>query len=112
MKILICDDKQRQSEATERAVEAGMNSGPGHDVETLVASELRDSVRCFFDAVSRVLNGDDNAGPDSIDSPFNGFDVLIVDNNLTGLELDGARHTAETIIGYLRRSQTCLTSSL
>ena len=27
---------------------------------------------------------------------------MIVDNNLTGLELDGARLTAETIIGYLR----------
>ncbi|MDE0332053.1 MAG: hypothetical protein OXL41_09310 [Nitrospinae bacterium] len=71
-------------------------------MEMLAGSELKDSLTSFFSAVSGVLNGDSNLSSASINSNFDGFDALIVDNNLTGLGLDSARLTAETIIGYLR----------
>ena len=102
MKILICDDKPWQCEQTERAVKSGISSDSGYDVQILAGSELKDSLKSFFAAVSSVLNGNGSAESASINSSFDGFDVLIVDNNLTGLELDSARLTAETIIGYLR----------
>lgn len=93
MKILICDDKPEQAEITEREIASWDGS-----VTTLASDDLKQALSTFFrDSVSSVLGG--NAG---VDSEFDGYDVLIVDNNLTELKLDGARLTAETIMGYLR----------
>ena len=80
-----------------------MKISSGDDkVKTLAGTALKDGLMSLFGAVSGMLNGNGSASSESVASDFDGFDVLIVDNNLTGLELDGARLTAETIIGYLR----------
>lgn len=93
MKILISDDKPEQAEITEREIASWDGS-----VTTLASDDLKQALSTFFrDSVSSVLGG--NAG---VDSEFDGYDVLIVDNNLTELKLEGARLTAETIMGYLR----------
>ena len=91
MKILICDDKLEQAERTEREI-ASRGS-----VELLSDENLKQALTSFFGSVPSILNGTAVS-----DSEFDGYDVLIVDNNLTELQLDGARLTAETIIGYLR----------
>ena len=63
---------------------------------------MKDSLTSLFDNVSSVLNGGSMPDQGLEATDFDGFDLVIVDNNLTGLDLDGARLTAETIIGYLR----------
>ena len=96
MKILVCDDKPSHGERTRRAIASR------GDVEVLAGTDLTKALKSFFRCVSKALNGasipDDELGA----KDFAGYDLVIVDNNLTGLELDGARLTAETIIGYLR----------
>ena len=96
MKILICDDDPGQCERTKRAIESR------GEVEGLEGAELKRALKSFFGSLSTVLNGASipEQGLDADD--FAGYDLAIVDNNLTGLELDGARLTAETIIAYLR----------
>ena len=97
MKILVCDDELGQCERTEREVESR------GDVTGLAGEELREALRSFFRGVSTALNGGSIPVDCVLDAPeFNEYDLVIVDNNLTGLELDGARVTAETIIGYIR----------
>ena len=95
MKILICDDKEDNAQKTEQ--EIGTLGG----VKLLADKELEETLTSFLSYVSTVLDGRASTGNKSVDS-FDGFDVLIVDNNLTELKLGGARLTAEAIIGYLR----------
>ncbi len=95
MNILICDDKLKQAEKTKREI---ISRG---SVNTLAGEELKETLTSFLGSVSSVLGG--SIGTDSeFERSFDGLDVLIVDNNLTDLQMDGARLTAETIIGYLR----------
>jgi len=91
MKILICDDKLEQAERTKRGI-ASRGS-----VEILSDEKLKKTLSSFLKSVPSILDG-----AAITDSEFDGYDVLIVDNNLTELQLEGARMTAETIIGYLR----------
>ena len=96
MRILICDDKPSQCERTRKAIDSR------GDVEELAGSRLKNGLTSLFGNVSGVLNGSATTDKRLESTDFDGFDLIIVDNNLTGLELDGARLTAETIIGYLR----------
>lgn len=91
MNILICDDKPEQAERTKREI-ASRGS-----VEILSDERLKQALSSFLGSVSSIFDG-----TAVTDSEFDGYDVLIVDNNLTELQLEGARLTAETIIGYLR----------
>ena len=91
MKILICDDEPS------RAEEAKKKIGYRADVEMLAGENLRDELSQFFDSIPSFFDGNMEKN-----CKFNGYDILVFDNNLTGLKLKGARLTAETIIGYLR----------
>lgn len=96
MRILICDDKPSQFNRTKSEIESR------GEVHGLAGEELKDALTLLFASVSEVLNGNEPPGTQQLATKFDGYDVAIVDNNLTGLELEGARLTAETIIGYLR----------
>ena len=96
MKILICDDKPLQYELTKKAIDSR------GEVEGLAGRRLKDGLTSLFGDVSGVLNDGTTTSRRLEGTAFDGFDLVIVDNNLTGLEFDGARLTAETIIGYLR----------
>ncbi len=96
MKILICDDKEDNANNTKDLIDSrGI-------VESLHSTELESTLITFLNDVSGILDSNESAGNGSVSSDFDEFDVLIVDNNLTELQLGGARLTAETIIGYLR----------
>ena len=94
MKILVCDDQQDGFEAARQRI-------PSRGVHGLYEDGLRDALSELFDAISKVLGGDLAPDPAEI-GPFAGYDVAIVDNNLSELDFKGARLSAETIIGYLR----------
>ena len=93
MRILVCDDRPSQCGRTMRAI------GPRSEVSGLAGGELKSALTALFKRVSKALNGD---GESECPDHFKGYDVAIVDNDLTVLELVGARLTAETIVGYLR----------
>ncbi|MDE0625889.1 MAG: hypothetical protein OXH99_05780 [Bryobacterales bacterium] len=96
MKILVCDDKPAEGGNTLRAIE------PRGDVTVQAGADLRKALRSFFKDVTTTLDGESTVNDELDAQHFAGYDLAIVDNNLTGLELDGARLTAEAIIGYLR----------
>ena len=97
MKILICDDKERNAEKN-----ASKLTNSGCTVESLHSTKLKSALTNFLKRVSGLLDLNDSAGNGFVSSEFDEVDVLIVDNNLTDLQMGGARLTAETIIGYLR----------
>ncbi len=92
MKILICDDHADECDVTKTKLDKRA------DVHTFAGDRLKQALLSLFQRVAEVLEGRDKPAETS----FNGFDLAIVDNNLTDLNLAGARLTAETIIGYLR----------
>ena len=94
--ILVCDDDEEQCGKTVRALD-GIGT-----VTTLAGEDLTQALTALFEKISTVLNSRSNANDTEIQSEFDGYDIAIVDNNLTGLSLKGARFTAETIVGYLR----------
>ena len=96
MKVLVCDDDVAQSRRTERAL------GGRAEVTLLAGEDLTQALTALFGGVASVL--DEGIYPKGVlaDGRFDGFDLAVVDNNLTGLELRGARLSAEGIIGYLR----------
>lgn len=96
MKILVCDDKPSQCERTMNAIRSKSK------VTGLAGNELKSALTGLFDSVARALQGEGESEEWDSSNEFSGYDVAIVDNNLTALELEGARLTAETIVGYLR----------
>ena len=95
MKILVCDDQQAGFEAARQRIPTD------HEVIGLCEHDLKDALRELFAAISQLLRGDVTAEPHRLEQ-FADYDVAIVDNNLSALEFEGARLSAETIIGYMR----------
>ena len=98
MRILVCDDYESGFKAVECAI------GERHLVRRLVGKELRSELVGLFKGVSASLSSE-AASPSETETPaemFKGVDVAIVDNNLSALEIAGARLTAESIVGYIR----------
>ena len=98
MKILVCDDVRRRGEETVRAIASATRHEP-----TLVCGEpLTEAIRGLFDYARSVLQkpttGADE-GPPLFGPPY---ELTVLDNNLSELEIAGARHTAESIAGYVR----------
>jgi hypothetical protein len=97
MKVLVCDDvAARSARIADRITDAG-RSRPHQILEPHLTEELKklfESIKTFFKdpkttaSLPRLL--------------FEGADIIILDNNLTHLEVTGARLTAESIAGYVR----------
>ena len=96
MKVLVCDDDVAQSQRTKQAIRGRA------EVTLLAGADLTRALTALFEDVASML--DEGACPKGqlAGGYFDGFDLAVVDNNLTGLELGGARLSAEGIIGYLR----------
>lgn len=83
-KILICDDRQ---EGCEEARSKLRDSGC--EITMLHGDSLRQGLKALFE--TRTI-------PDEL----SGFDIAIVDNNLSDLDFGGAILTAEAVIGHIR----------
>ena len=94
MKILICDDMEDQYEKAKERIP------DGHEVHGRFGEGLQCALGDLFSSIPRLSEA---AGArERPPNAFDGYDVAIVDNDLSGLEVDGARLSAEAIIGYLR----------
>ena len=103
MKVLVCDDRKRGAgEHVKRAIE----KTTGHETELWSAGDLTEEIAKFFRCrVEPVLQGTYSKQTQEDDFSIfctSGFDIAILDNNLSELELRGTRQTAESIAGYLR----------
>ena len=103
MKILVCDDIDERGKETLTAIS---QVEPGHETELLSQEELTTEIRRLFAHARSVLGNGDAAATDTENTPpafgRNEFDIVILDNNLSALNIGGARHTAESIAGYVR----------
>ncbi len=96
MRILVCDDEQVQCQRTMKAI------GSRAEVSDLAGGQMKSALTVLFERISKALNGDAKSEEWECPNEFKGYDVAIIDNNLTALGLEGARLTGETIVGYLR----------
>jgi len=101
MRVLVCDDVPEQLDQTVSALKAG-----GILEEEIVAPDkayLEEQITGLFQYVREYLKALENHGEVPTTSPpFDDFDIIFLDNNLSHLDIGGARITAETIAGYIR----------
>ena len=100
MKILVCDDIETRGERTQREIAAAET---GHETELLTGNRLNTEITKLFNRARAVLNNPESPATETESSKFGSdFDIAILDNNLSFLDIPGARHTAESIAGYVR----------
>ena len=100
MRILVCDDIEKKGEHTRSEIAART----GHETELLSEDRLRREIDKLFERAWTVLHPKSPApATENEMSAFTSdFDIAILDNNLSALDIAGARHTAESIAGYVR----------
>lgn len=99
-KILICDDLEDGCDEARSQLQHLDNVG---QITPLHGKRLKQTLESLFETTGPLLQ-DGRTSPEKPDFPdeLKGFDLAIVDNNLAGLDFNGAMLTAEAIIGHLR----------
>ena len=98
MNVLVCDDDPQLCDELAHSVQEAI----GEEPRKLVGEALTTELTNFFVNIKGCLNLE---APESCEAlPPNPFDesIVILDNNLTLLEVEGAPLTAESVAGYLR----------
>ena len=99
MKILVCDDIEERGDQTRQQIEDVTD----HEVELLSEERLAAEIEALIERTRAVLANPQRAVPENETSVFDQrFQMAILDNNLSRLQIAGARYTAESIIGYVR----------
>ena len=98
MKILVCDDDPDKGERTQEAIAAGTD----HETRLLAGDELTREIRRLFGRAASTLNPDSDSTGTPSEFESDEYDIAILDNNLSELDIQSARHTAESIAGYIR----------
>ena len=98
MKILVCDDIEDRGKDT--LAEIRRANIRQETSKLIFGGELTDWITSLFKHAKSILVEEPEVKNIVIDS-FD-FDVVILDNNLADLDISGARHTAESIAGYIR----------
>ena len=96
-KVLVCDDEKERCDQTVEIV----SNRSGIDAKGLSAGDLTEALKQFFREIKRYFDNPETA-TSFPKSEFDGYDILILDNNLAALDIEGARVTAESIAGYIR----------
>ena len=98
MRILVCDDREANCNNLVATIRGAI--GQETDVEGWAGAELGKKLVTLFKDIEGFLDDSSQSSPD--ESPFDNYDLIVLDNNLTHLELPGARLSAESIAGYIR----------
>ena len=101
MKVLVCDDLPDNSEEFEDAI----READRFDIMTtrLNGKRLKQQLNTLISNADKILEGEESSH-DLQDTEFGeeNVDLVILDNNLAHLGIEGARLTAEAIAGYIR----------
>lgn len=103
MNILICDDIEERGNETLEQIRAARI--PRATSRLACGDKLRCAIMSLFERAESVLDkGSENSSQISWNTIFDSpdLDIVILDNNLADLSISGARHTAESIAGYIR----------
>lgn len=101
MRILVCDDEQFRCDQIVKSIrEAGLPKP-----EQLVGKDLTTQLKTLFNNVKACFVSPVNYKPGG-KLAFDDADIVILDNNLAHLEVEGTRLTAESIVGYVRAFTT------
>ena len=103
MKIIVCDDIASRGRESVYNIERATQGNA--DVRSLFADELANVLRDLFGFVRHTMPGDRTVNFNDLerwDCDALDADILVVDNNLGALQLQGSRITAEDIVGYIR----------
>jgi hypothetical protein len=98
MKILVCDDLKGRYEEVQNAIkEAGQAD---LEVIPLIEGDLTAELGSLFDCVKGCLG--ERKDYKATNLAFGSVDLVVLDNNLSHLDIKGTRLTAESIAGYIR----------
>ena len=118
LKVLVCDDIPERGKDTVGEINKvrEIKADIGIRIQKLFGEELSVEIKKLFKRVKEHLASDDTGQSESA-VPFNhaelDFDVVIIDNNLAALDIDGVRLTAEAVAGFVRAfTNTCYVVSL
>ena len=98
MKILVCDDERIRGEKTRTAIAAGTD----HETRLLAGDDLTEQIGSLFDLAASTLKPNSSTASTRSEFESEEYDIAILDNNLSELDIRNARHTAESIAGYVR----------
>jgi hypothetical protein len=103
MKVLVCDDFEAEATKTAADIRTGWKAAELDDadleVEVLASERLGQQLTLLFGNIAEALKKD----PGRLEpTEFDERDIVFIDNNLAHLNLGGARHTAETVAGFIR----------
>jgi hypothetical protein len=103
MKVLVCDDEKNRCDDVVRAIDAAAQSDVS--VNSLCGGTLTTELMALFDKVKIYLQ-DPKSERLGIETSFDNFDMVFLDNNLAHLDIKGTILTAEAIAGYMRAFTT------
>ena len=102
MRILVCDDREMNCQNLVETIHGVI--GEEDTVEGLTSTRLAKVLKALFSDIEGFLKDSPRSSP--VESPFDNQDLIVLDNNLTHLNLSGTRLTAESIAGYIRAFST------
>lgn len=109
LNVLVCDDISERGDKTVEEIckircrleEVGIRI----QCRKLFEKELSEEIKKLFEHVKKQLPPIDIGQLENVD-PFNhanfDCDIVVIDNNLAALEIEGARLTAEAVAGFVR----------
>ena len=103
MKILVCDDQAPNCNILVETIKGAISEEA--TVEGLSSDELLLALETFFRSIEAFMKNGSNNTPVE-ETQFDGADLVVLDNNLTHLNVSGTRLTAESIAGYIRAFST------
>ena len=99
MKILVCDDLPTTNREFVDSIERAEQ--PDIVIKRRCAENLRNELNNLIRSADEVLTGLQRPS-NRHETAFDDMDLVVLDNNLAHLEIQGARLTAEAIAGYIR----------
>ena len=99
MKILVCDDQKDRCDSLVEVISQAV--AVEDTIVPLPSTELSKALKILFENIETFMkDGSHNELGEG--GQFDDADLIIVDNNLTHLNVSGTRLTAESIAGYIR----------
>ena len=99
MKVLVCDDLHGANQEFEDAIRRAEQ--PGIAMVRLCDGDLRKQLSILISAADEILTNK-RLPSDLPRTEFDDIDLIVLDNNLAHLGIQGARLTAEAVAGYIR----------
>ena len=99
MKILVCDDRKEHCGSLVEMISRTVVEGT---VTPLSSTDLSSALYALFRSIESFLNNTTHSTPFEGIQQFDDADLIVIDNNLTHLNLSGPRLSAESIAGYIR----------